>query len=76
MSTTKLIGKCEFIKHTSKYIKMVEEGDCDIVITHHKVPNLKLSKVKRKSVEDLRGIYAVKVHGDINDHVLAGYDKY
>ena len=76
MSNTKSIGKREFIQHTSKYIKYVEENGCDLVITHQNVPDLMLTKIKQRSIKDLQGSYEVNVHGDINEHVLPGYDEW
>ena len=76
MSSLKTIGKREFIQHTSKYIKLVEEQGHEIVITHHNRPDLVLSKIKLKSFQDLRGSVQVKVHGDINEPVLPGYEQW
>ena len=33
-------------------------------------------KIKPKSLKDLRLSVNVKVHGDINEHVLPGFDKW
>lgn len=76
MSLQKTIGKREFIQHTSKYIKWVEENGCDLVITHQSRPDLLLTKIKIKSFKDLRGLVVIKIHGDINDQVLPGYDEW
>jgi len=76
MQITKKIGKREFIQHTSKYIKWVEEHGSQLVITHHNHPGLVLAKIKLKSLKDLRGSVSVKVHGDINESVLPGYDEW
>lgn len=76
MESTKMIGKREFIQHTSKYIKWVEEHGSNLVITHHKHPDLVLMKIKPKSVKDLRGLANIEVHGDINEPVLPGYDEW
>jgi hypothetical protein len=76
MQLPKIIGKREFIQHTSKYIKWVEEYGADLVITHHNRPDLVLTKIKQKTLKDLRGLVAVKVHGDINEPVLPGYDEW
>jgi prevent-host-death family protein len=76
MSHYKEIGKREFIQHTSKYIKLVEEQGQDIVITHHNRPDLVLSKIKLNSFHDLRGSVKVKIHGDINESIFPGYDQW
>ena len=76
MSNFKSIGKREFIQHTSKYIKLVEELGHDIVITHHHRPELVLSKIKAGSVKDLQGTVTVQIHGDINEPILPGYDQW
>lgn len=76
MQMTKTIGKRDFIQHTSKYIKWVEEHGSQLVITHHNNPGLVLTKIKRKSLKDLRGLISVTVHGDINEPVLPGYDEW
>ena len=76
MSNYKHIGKREFIQHTSKYIKWVEEQGHEIVITHHNRPDLILSKIKLKSLHDLRGSVQVIIHGDINEPILPGYDQW
>jgi antitoxin (DNA-binding transcriptional repressor) of toxin-antitoxin stability system len=76
MRYSKTIGKRDFIQHTSKYIKWVEEHGTDLVITHHNRPDLILSKIKPKSLKDLRGIVTIKIHGDVNESVLQGYDEW
>jgi prevent-host-death family protein len=76
MQTTKSIGKREFIQHTSKYLKWVEEHGNELVITHHNRPDMVLTKIKPKSLKDLRGLVEIKIHGDINEHVLPGYDEW
>lgn len=76
MQNSKTIGKREFIQHTSKYIKWVEERGIQLIITHHNHPGLILSKIKLKSLKDLRGFANVKVHGDINEPILPGYDEW
>lgn len=75
MQFSKTIGKREFIQNTSKYIKWVEEHG-PIMITHHNHPGLVLSKIKFKCLKDLRGSVEVKVHGDINEPILPGYDEW
>lgn len=76
MQISKTIGKREFIQHTSKYIKWVEEHGSQLVITHHNQPDLVLAKIKLKSLKDLRGTVKIKIHGDINEPVLPGYDEW
>jgi hypothetical protein len=76
MQPLKTIGKREFIQHTSKYIKWVEEHGSQLIITHHNQPDLVLTKVRFKSLKDLRGSVNVTVKGDINDPVLPGYDEW
>jgi len=75
-SSSKKIGKREFIQHTSKYIKWVEKHGATLVITHHDHSRLKLTKIKMKSLKNLRGSVSVKVVGDINEPVLPGYDEW
>lgn len=76
MQPNKIIGKREFIQHTSKYIKFVEETNEELIITHHNKPELILTKIKLKSFADMRGLIDIKVHGDINEHVLPGYNEW
>jgi hypothetical protein len=76
MQRPKTIGKREFIQHTSKYLKWVEERGCELVITHHNYPELMLAKIKFKSLKDMRGSVNIKVHGDINEPILPGYDEW
>lgn len=76
MNTSKMVGKREFIQHTSKYLKWVEEQDKELIITHHNEPDLVITKIKQKSFEDMRGFAKLKIHNDINEHVLPGYDKW
>lgn len=76
MQSLKTIGKREFIQHTSKYIKWVEEHGSSLIITHHNHPGLILTRAKLKSLKDLRGSISIKVYGDINDSVLPGYDEW
>jgi hypothetical protein len=76
MHTLKTVGKREFIQHTSKYIKWVEEQDKELIITHQNQPGLILTKIKLKSFNEMRGFTEIKVHGDINEPVLPGYDEW
>lgn len=76
MAHFKAIGKREFIQHTSKYIKLVEEQGQELVITHHNRPDLVLSKIKLKSFQDLRGSVMIKIHGNINESILPEYDQW
>lgn len=76
MKPEKKIGKREFIQHTSKYIKWVEEHGIQLIITHHNQPGLILIKIKCKSLKDLAGKVNVKIHGDINEPVLPGFDAW
>lgn len=75
MTKTKIIGKREFIQHTSKYLKWVEENDKEIIITHLNKPNLILAKIKFQTFKDMAGFTEIKIQGDINEHVLPGYDE-
>ena len=70
------IGKREFIQHTSQYLKQAEiQGS--LVITHQGEPTLKLTRIKHKTIKDLRGlISSIRIHGDINEPILMGYDKW
>jgi len=76
MQESKIIGKREFIQHTSKYIKWVEEHKSVLVITHQNRPVMILSEIKPKTVTGLRKLAVVKVNGDINEPVLPGYDTW
>ncbi len=76
MQHIKTIGKREFIQHTSKYIKWVEEHGNELVITHQNRPDLVLTKIKIKTLQDMRGSVVIKIQGDINEHVLPGYDEW
>ncbi len=76
MSESKTVGKREFIQHTSKYIKWVEQENEPLVITHHNKPDLVVTKVKTKTIRDLRGFAKIKVVGDINEPVFPGYDEW
>lgn len=74
MSRTNYIGKREFIQHTSRYIKMAEQEE--LIITHQGKPCLKLISLKSNSLRDLKKLVNAKVIGDINEHVLSGYDQW
>lgn len=76
MQNSKTVGKREFIQHTSKYLKWIEERGSQLIITHHNQPDLILAKIKMKSLKELRGSVIIKEHGDINEPVLAGYDQW
>ncbi len=76
MHERKIVGKREFIQHTSKYLKLVENQVGDLVITHHNEPDLLLSKIKSKSLRDLRGFAIIHIHGNVNDPILPGYDEW
>jgi antitoxin (DNA-binding transcriptional repressor) of toxin-antitoxin stability system len=71
------VGKREFTQKTSFYLKMVESDGRALVITHRKVPCLKLVPLKNKSILDLKGtVGKIKVLGSINDPILPGYDEW
>lgn len=76
MSAAKKVGKREFIQHTSQYLKWIEDQDGELIITHHHKPELILTRIKSKSIDDLRGFTTIKIHGDINDPILPGYDTW
>ena len=76
MQSPRSIGKREFVQHTSKYIQWVEESNSELIITHHKHPELVLSKIKPKQFQDLRGTAEIKIQGDVNEAVLPGYDQW
>lgn len=73
---SKTVGKREFIQHTSKYLKWVEKQGQELVITHQNKPDLIITKIKLKSLKDLCGLTEIKVHGDINEPILPGYDAW
>jgi prevent-host-death family protein len=76
MHLSKRVGKREFVHHTSKYLKWVETQGEPLVITHHNKPDLVIAKIKSHSFEKMRGFADVKVHGDINEPILLGYDEW
>lgn len=76
MQEQKLVGKREFLQHTSKYMKWLEEHDAAVVITHHKTPEFMIVKIKSRRFSDLQGTVNVKVHGDIHEPVLTEYDEW
>jgi hypothetical protein len=76
MLPSKIVGKREFIQHTSKYIKWLEEHEETILITHHNKPALLLTRIKPMTIKDMRGFAEIKIHGDINDPILPGYDEW
>lgn len=75
MHPEKTVGKREFIQHTSKYLKWVEEGN-DLIITHHNKPDFVLAKVKLLTFSQMRGFADIKIVGDINEPILPGYDEW
>ena len=76
MPNAKKITKHEFVQHTSKYLKMSEKTGM-IIITHHNKPALCLVPYKAKTIYDLKSLLSgCKIHGDLNDHVLPGYDTW
>lgn len=75
MHASRIVGKREFIQHTSKYLKLVEKRGGELVITHQNEPDLLLTKISHKSLNDLRGLI-IKVHGDINEPVLPGFEEW
>lgn len=76
MPASKTVGKREFIQHTSKYLKWAEEHNSSIVLTHHDRPDFLLSKIQGNSLKDLQGSVNIKVHGDINESILPGYEEW
>lgn len=76
MSTVTQITKHEFVQHTTKYLGLCEK-EGGLVITHHNQPRLFLTSIKTKSLADLKGLLDdIKIHGDINEHVLSEYDAW
>ncbi len=70
------ITKHEFVQHTTKYLGLCEK-EGEIIITHHNQPRLVLAPIKIKSIQNLRGLLDdIKIHDDINDPVLPGYDTW
>ena len=77
MYNTVTVGKREFIPHTSKYLKIAEKEQENLVITHQGKPVLHLEPVKPKTIYDLKSIVPyVKVKGDINEPVFTEIDKW
>ena len=76
MSTPKMVGKREFIQHTSRYLKWIDEEGGELIITHHHKPDMTLTKIKLMSFSSLRGLTSIKMDGDINEPVLPGYDTW
>lgn len=72
-----IIGKREFLHQASHYLKEVEQGGKELVITNHGTQTLRISPVRPKSIKDLRGIIP-EFHskGDLNDPVLPGYGQW
>ncbi len=71
------VGKRDFLLHTSKYIKMAELNDHEIIIAHHKKPMLHLSVIKQKNIRDLKGIIKkIETKDDINAPILPSYDQW
>lgn len=76
MSDYRKVGKREFVQHTAKYLKLSEELG-GLIITHHNQAKLYLAPIKPKTILNLKGLLKkVIVHGDINDHVLPGYESW
>lgn len=75
MHTLKTIEKRKFIQDTNKYLKLIEAQNIELIITHQNEPDLLITKIKSKTIKDLRGTLKVKVHGDINEHIFQEYDE-
>lgn len=76
MKSKLMVGKKEFIHHTSKYLKLAEKVG-ELVITHHNEPCLYLVPIKKKSIRELRGLIKnIKIYGDINEPVFKEFDKW
>lgn len=54
----------------------MESQNHELIITHQNKPELHITKIKSKTLKDLRGITKIKIHGDINEHVLPEYDEW
>ncbi len=76
MPTPKMIGKREFIQHTSQYLKWVEEHGKELIITHQNKPDLILTKIKPKTFKGMQGFTKIKINEDINKPILPGYDEW
>jgi len=48
MNKTLLVGQSDFIKNTTKYNKIIEEGTTDIIILSKNKPIMKIIKVDMK----------------------------
>ncbi len=76
MKRKNMIGKRDFIQHTSRYLKRAEmQGD--LIITHQGEPMLQLTRIEKKTIKSLRGLISyIQIHGDINEPILMGYEKW
>lgn len=70
MKNSKVVEKSEFIQHTNKYLKWVEDNNSSLVIVENNCSCFTLSKMKYKTLKDLRGSVKVKIHGNINESVM------
>lgn len=72
----KYVDKYEFSLHTSRYLKLAEK-EGELIITYHNQPRFYLKFIKNKTIHDLKGLLSgLKIHGDINEPILLGYDEW
>lgn len=76
MLNERFVGKREFIQHTSRYLKLLDGFNVRLIVTHKEEDDLLITKIKHKSIKELRGFTKIKRHADINEHILPGYDQW
>jgi antitoxin (DNA-binding transcriptional repressor) of toxin-antitoxin stability system len=76
MNHQKVVGKREFIQHTSKYLKYAEHTG-SLLITHQNKLCLKIIAIQPKSINDLKGtLTIIRIKGEINEHILQEYNEW
>jgi hypothetical protein len=75
MHAIKTVKKRKFIRHANEYLKLIESQGTELIITHQNQPDLLITKIKSKTLKDLRGLMEIKVHGDINESILPGHEE-
>ena len=74
---TIIVGKREFIQHTSKYLKLAETKGKELIITHQGKPVLHMEPMKKKTINDLKGLITrIHVKGDINEPIVPGFEEW
>lgn len=77
MADTQTVGKREFLLHSNRYLKVVEEKKQEIIVTYRNKPVLKIVPVSKTPLDELRGLIRhIEFEEDVTEPIFEGFDKW